>query len=191
MQLSSDLPILLVVGGSTGARSINRAIITILPELLEEVQVVHITGRRDWPEIEREIKDLTDIQLDRYQAYPYLHNEMGATLAAADLVLSRAGASSLGEYPLFGLPAILVPYPYAWRYQEVNAQYLARNNAAVILKDKDLQDRLLPLVQDLIRNQSRLEKMSQAMKKLATPAAAESIASLLYALADQRSQRKV
>jgi UDP-N-acetylglucosamine:LPS N-acetylglucosamine transferase len=85
----------------------------------------------------------------RYHAYPFLH-EMGQALAAADLVVSRAGASALGEYPLFGLPAILVPYPYAWRYQKVNADYLARRGAAVRLNDEDLPARLAGEVRALL-----------------------------------------
>ena len=60
---------------------------------------------------------------------------MGLAFAAADLVVSRAGASILGEYPLFGLPSILIPYPYAWRYQKVNADYLATRGAAIRLDD--------------------------------------------------------
>lgn len=191
LKLSPELPILLVVGGSTGARSINRALSAILPELLEEMQVVHLAGKRDWVEVDQAKENLREAQRSRYRAFPYLHAEMGAALTAADLVLSRAGASSLGEYPLFGLPAILVPYPYAWRYQEVNARYLARREAAVILDDRDLQDSLLPIVLDLIRDQSRREKMSQAMARLARPEAANSIGSLLYKLAGERSRRKV
>lgn len=191
LKLSPELPILLVVGGSTGARSINRALSAILPDLLGEMQVVHLAGKRDWVEVDQAKENLREAQRSRYRAFPYLHAEMGAALTAADLVLSRAGASSLGEYPLFGLPAILVPYPYAWRYQEVNARYLARRDAAVILDDRDLQDSLLPIVQDLIRDQSRREKMSQAMARLARPEAAQSIGSLLYKLAGERSRRKV
>ena len=99
---------------------------------------------------------------------PYSH-EMGAALAAADLVLSRAGASTLGEYPLFGLPAVLVPYPYAWRYQKVNADFLAERNAAVILQDELLEDKLLSVVKDLLLNTNKLEAMRAAMKKLSRP----------------------
>ncbi len=98
-----------------------------LPALVEMAQIVHITGELDWPNVEAKMKELTKAQSARYHAFPYLHEEMGAALAAADLALSRAGASTLGEYPLFGLPAILVPYPHAWRYQKVNADYLVRH----------------------------------------------------------------
>jgi UDP-N-acetylglucosamine--N-acetylmuramyl-(pentapeptide) pyrophosphoryl-undecaprenol N-acetylglucosamine transferase len=113
---------------------------------------------------------------------PYLH-EMGAALAAADLVLSRAGASTLGEYPLFGLPAVLVPYPYAWRYQKVNADFLAEHNAAIILQDELLNDKLLSVLKDLLLNKHKLEAMRAAMKKLSHPNAASVIASQLLELA--------
>jgi UDP-N-acetylglucosamine--N-acetylmuramyl-(pentapeptide) pyrophosphoryl-undecaprenol N-acetylglucosamine transferase len=109
LDLQPDLPTLLVFGGSKGARSINRALFPALPDLLAEMQIVHVSGTLNWPEVEEICQGLTDQQLQRYHAYPYLHAEMGAAFQAADLVLSRAGASSLGEFPIFGLPAILVP----------------------------------------------------------------------------------
>lgn len=191
LNLSALLPVLLVIGGSTGARSINRALLAILPQLLEEMQVVHIAGKRDWKEVESFEKMLTDQQLARYRAYPYLHREIGAALAIADLVLSRAGASSLGEYPLFGLPAILVPYPYAWRYQEVNARYLVERGAAAMIPDQDLPDRLLPAVRELMNNPSRREKMGQAMSELARPDAAKSIGDIILRMAAGKSKGRV
>jgi UDP-N-acetylglucosamine--N-acetylmuramyl-(pentapeptide) pyrophosphoryl-undecaprenol N-acetylglucosamine transferase len=118
----------------------------------------------------------------RYHAMPYSH-EMGAALATADLVLSRAGASSLGEYPFFGLPAVLVPYPYAWRYQKVNADYLVRQKAAVFLQDELLDDTLLSVLTDLLGDPRKRAEMGAAMKSLARPNAAERIASHLVQLA--------
>jgi UDP-N-acetylglucosamine--N-acetylmuramyl-(pentapeptide) pyrophosphoryl-undecaprenol N-acetylglucosamine transferase len=126
----------------------------------------------------------------RYLPYPYLHREMGAALKAADLVVSRAGASSLGEYPLFGLPAILVPYPYAWRYQMVNAQYLEAHGAGVIVEDADLQVKLLPVISELMRDSDRRASMQEAMQSLAKPNAARSIAELVHELASQTAQER-
>jgi undecaprenyldiphospho-muramoylpentapeptide beta-N-acetylglucosaminyltransferase len=191
LHLSLDLPVLLVVGGSKGARNINRALFAALPDLLPEMQVVHITGRLDWDETQSVQDSLSQEQLPRYHAYPYLHAEMGAALASADLALSRAGASTLGEYPLFGLPAILVPYPYAWQYQRVNAQYLADQGAAIVVNDENLAEDLRSVVQELIRNKGRLESMSAAMSRLARPDAAKQIGGLLYSMVKAKDPGKV
>ena len=121
LELREDLPVVFVFGGSKGARSINRALLAVLPGILPDAQVLHISGSLDWPEIEAASQALPAELAERYHPYPYLHEEMGAALSVADLVVSRAGASTLGEFPLFGIPAILVPYPYAWRYQRINA----------------------------------------------------------------------
>ena len=127
--ISGKLPVLLVFGGSQGARSINMAVLNHLRALLEKFEIIHLSGEWDWQIVKAAREQLPVELAARYHALPYLH-EMGAALAAADLVVSRAGASSLGEFPLFGLPALLVPYPHAWRYQKVNADYLTRRGAA-------------------------------------------------------------
>lgn len=187
--LSSNYPTLLVFGGSKGARSINQAILRILPQLLIDTQVIHISGHLDLPDVER-ARGLLDADLQpRYHIYPYLHAEMGAALRAANLVVSRAGASVLGEYPLFGVPAILVPYPHAWRYQEVNARYLEERGAAIVLSDEDLSIQLLPTIRGLLEDSNRRDSMRQAIQGLARPEAAHSIAHLLYNLAEAHSQR--
>jgi UDP-N-acetylglucosamine--N-acetylmuramyl-(pentapeptide) pyrophosphoryl-undecaprenol N-acetylglucosamine transferase len=183
LDLSPDLPILLVFGGSKGARSINQALDSILPELLAEMQVVHITGRLDWEEVKEKRDRFTAEMQKNYRVYPFLHEEMGAALRSADLVVSRSGASILGEYPIFELPSILVPYPHAWRYQKTNAKYLVDRNAAIWVRDEELQDRLLTEVLSLIDDQERLERMKSALREMAKPAAAETIARELVALA--------
>ncbi len=192
LALNPEIPTLLVFGGSKGARSINRALLAVLPELLAEMQVVHISGKLDWAEVEAAQNALDPAAAEHYRPYPYLHTErMGAALAAADLVISRAGASTLGEFPFFGLPAILVPYPYAWRYQKVNAQYLEQRGAAVMVEDADLAVQLLPLVKDLMQDQQRLSAMRSAMRALAHPNAAGSIAEMLRDLAAKHNQERM
>jgi UDP-N-acetylglucosamine--N-acetylmuramyl-(pentapeptide) pyrophosphoryl-undecaprenol N-acetylglucosamine transferase len=174
--LQSDLPVLLVFGGSKGAHSINMALLANLPTLLEKVQIIHISGELDWPVVQSQHQSLPSHLSNRYRPFPYLHEEMGAALAAADLAVSRAGASSLGEFPLFGLPAILVPYPHAWRYQKVNADYLKQHGAALVLEDADLQQSLVPTIFSLLEDAPRLEKMRLAMRALSIPDAASRLA---------------
>lgn len=186
--LLEDLPVLLVFGGSKGARSINQALVGALPELLQEMQIIHITGRLDWQMMEKARADLSTQQLNRYRPYPYLYDEIGAAMHLADLALTRGGAATLGEMPIFGLPAILVPYPYAWRYQRVNANYLMKRGAAEIIEDSQLAEQIVPKVRGLMADAAKREKMSQAMHSLAKPEASARIASLLTDLAKSTDQ---
>lgn len=182
LSISGDLPVLLVLGGSKGARSINLAVLSNLRTLLAKFEIIHISGEKDWQTVKTMREHLPVELTARYHAMSYLH-EMGAALASADLVVSRAGASSLGEYPLFALPAILVPYPHAWRYQKVNADYLTRRGAAIILQDQHLNDELLVTLNVLLENPNKLKAMRAAMFELSHPRAAEKIASALIQLA--------
>lgn len=180
--ISSGLPTLLIFGGSKGARSINTTVLNNLRELLAKFEIIHLSGELDWTLVKHNREQLPMELATRYHALPYLH-DMGAALAAADLVISRAGASCLGEYPLFGLPAILVPYPYAWRYQKVNADYLTGRGAAVILEDQALKHELLQTLKVLWENPNKLKAMRAAMFELSHPRAADKIASKLIELA--------
>ena len=113
----------------------------ILPELLQTIQVIHISGTFTWPKVEANLANMPEELRPYYRAYPYLHEEMGAGFRAADLVLARAGASMLGEAPTFGLPSIMVPLTFAWRYQKVNADYLSDHGAAIQLTDEQLPEK--------------------------------------------------
>ncbi len=186
LDLEPGRPILLAMGGSRGAQSINQALWAGLRDMLLHLQVVHITGVSNWSEATAVRGRLPRHLETAYHPFPYLHERMGAALAAADLVISRAGASTLGEYPLFGLPAVLVPYPYAWRYQQTNAQHLARRGAAVVLPDAELDARLLPTILGLIQDPARLQAMGRAASEMAKPEAAAIIGEALLALPECR-----
>lgn len=178
----------LVTGGSQGARSLNRAVAAALPDWLKDYQVVHLSGQLDWAEVEQARAALPEPLQAHYHAWPFLH-EMGWALAAADLVVSRAGASILGEYPLFGLPAVLVPYPYAWRYQKVNADYLAERGAAIRVDDETLPACLAQVVRGLLEDPARLAQMRAAARAAAVPGAARRIAEELQALGTPGTSR--
>jgi len=176
-------PVLLVFGGSQGARSINRAVSEGLERLLQAAQVIHISGRRDadWTQARR--ASLPEALRARYHLYDYLHDEMTDALLAADLAVSRAGASTLGEFPAVGLPAVLVPYPYAGAHQWANARYLVEAGAAVAIADADLGRDLVPTVLDLLADDDRRAAMGRAARSLARADAAQRIAHELKELA--------
>ena len=180
--LASADPVLLVMGGSRGARSINRALGEVLEQVLDMTQVVHLSGRLDWAWASERRDALPEGLRQRYALFPYLH-DMGSALASADLALCRAGASTLGELPFFGLPAILVPYPHAWRYQRVNAAWLSEQGAAVTLRDEQLKDELLPMLRQLLADEERLSRMENRARALARPEAATRLAEVLLRLA--------
>lgn len=180
--LDPEKKVLFVIGASQGAHSINQAIAADLPSLLELCEVVHVSGQADEPWL-AEIRDGLPGELDkRYHLFGYLHEETPWAMAAADLAVCRSGASVLGELPAVGLPAVLVPYPYAGGHQRVNARYLERHGASVVLDDDEL-GRLLPLVGELLHDEHRLEEMRDASRRLARPDAAKRVAGILLELA--------
>jgi UDP-N-acetylglucosamine:LPS N-acetylglucosamine transferase len=155
----------------------------VLEHVLELAQVVHVSGELDWPWVAERCEALPVALRLRYHAFSYLYEEMGPALAAADLALCRAGASTLGELPFFGLPAVLVPYPHAWRYQRVNAGWLVERGAAVHLDDGRLTDELLPMLRRLLGDRIALAEMSEQMQALSRPGAAAHLARELLTLA--------
>jgi UDP-N-acetylglucosamine--N-acetylmuramyl-(pentapeptide) pyrophosphoryl-undecaprenol N-acetylglucosamine transferase len=186
-----DLPpgrkTLFVFGGSRGAQAINRALMSALPSLLQDFQVIHISGTLTWPEVEQFTQALNPALRQWYRPFPYLHDEMGAAFRAADLVVARAGASMLGEGPAFGLPAVLVPLTFAWRYQKVNADYLVERGAAVQLTDETLAAELAPTVTALLSDPDRLSAMSAAAKALDIPGATARLAGFITNLAKEKA----
>jgi UDP-N-acetylglucosamine--N-acetylmuramyl-(pentapeptide) pyrophosphoryl-undecaprenol N-acetylglucosamine transferase len=178
------------MGGSRGARSINQALASILEDVLSIAQVVHVSGTLDWPVVEAQRDALPAALRARYRAYPYLHERIGAALAAADLTVCRAGASTLGELPFFGLPAVLVPYPHAWRYQRVNAEWLSQRGGAIWVSDEDLEEKLWPTLRELLEDRERLARMAENMREFARPDAAKRLANELLSLAGPSSGGK-
>ncbi|MBN1427517.1 MAG: glycosyltransferase [Anaerolineae bacterium] len=182
--LLESKPALLIFGGSTGAHGISRAVMEKLPQILADWQVLHLVGRRDWDWVQASVVGLSAEAAACYHPHQYLHsNEMALALTAADLIVSRAGASILGEFPLFELPAILVPYPYAWRYQKTNADILASRGAAVRVDEENLQEELLPLLSRLRRDVSERGRMAAASGMLKKPDAVARLADGLIDLA--------
>jgi len=173
--LDSAKKTLLVFGGSRGARSINIAVIDALPKLLAggDVQIIHVTGELDADRAEA-VKNTPG-----YHPFAYLHDDMGLAMAAADLCVCRSGASTLGELPYFGLPSILVPYPHAWRYQKVNADYLASRGAALVLPDEQMSDKLVDEVQRLLTSPDALATLQKAAAALRQEDAAAHLVTLL------------
>lgn len=174
--LDANRKTILVTGGSRGARTINIAVGDILPELLQEtVQIVHVTGTLDYERAAEQVKD--HIDHPHYHLYNYLDSqEMGLAFAASDIIIGRSGASALGEFPYFGAASLLIPYPYAWRYQRTNADWLATQGAGIRINDEDMAQQLLATLQSLLHEPERLEQMQAAAKSLHTGYGAENIA---------------
>ncbi len=174
--LDPALPTLLVMGGSLGAHAINVVIHDALRAVLEEAQVVHITGPDEEHWLIRARDELPTPELrSRYHPLAYT-NQIALAMGAADLAVVRAGASTLGELPVSGLPAIVIPG--AFSDQRHNAAYLHERGAAVTLTEDEL-DELPPLILGLLRDTQRREAMAAAMRDLARPDATQRIAALM------------
>ncbi len=191
LKISPDEKFVFITGGSRGAHTINIATleaISLLAEqgdFLDKIRFLHHTGEDDFAYFQREIerKKLP------CQVKPYIHN-IAEVYAASDLIVCRAGAMTIAEITARGLPAILIPYPYASaRHQEYNARLLEEKGAATIISDKDLSGGILAQrLKKLLEDEVKLKEMSQNSKALAHPSAVDKVVELVKALAKDKER---
>ncbi len=176
--------ILLVFGGSQAVRRINDAVTAALPRLVERVRVVHVTGDAGYAAALTAREALPEALRDRYRPHAFLYgDEMTRALAAADLAVGRAGASSIAEAAAFALPMAIVPYPHASGHQRRNAELHAAAGAAMLVEDEDLDADRLVEVAGLLADPAAHAAMSAAARELARPDAADAVADLVLASA--------
>ncbi len=171
--LHDRAPVVLVCGGSQGARTLNRAMAGIVRRLgPEEAQFLWMTGKSE----AAAARDAAREAGDHVQAFPFI-DDMPAACTAADLIISRAGASSTAEIAVLGKPSVLVPYPFATdNHQEHNARAFEEAGAAVLLKDGECTvDRLESLLRELLADGEKRAAMGAAAATLANPLAAETV----------------
>ena len=180
----------LVSGGSRGARAINRAMIRVLALAAPhpEVQFLHVTGKAEYEDVMARLKaEGVDLAAAPHlKVEPYLYN-MPEAMAMTDLAVFRAGATGLAELTARGIPAILVPYPFAAEnHQEHNARALERAGAARVILNGDLTaEALSALLAELLSEPHKLEAMAAASRALGRPQAAEAIAGIVLKLAGE------
>ncbi len=186
LALSAELPTLLVFGGSQAVRRLNDAVADALPKLLERANVVHLTGESSYAEALRRREALPLERRARYRPFPFLRDEMADALVAADLLIGRAGSSTLAEATAVGLPMVVVPYPHAAAHQVANALGLVAAGAAQLIADEDFDGPALLRASAILDDGPALAAMSAASRALGRPGAARATAELLLALAEHR-----
>lgn len=181
-QLETNRKTLLAFGGSQGSRKINQAVLELARQLEQNdlgarFQIIHATGPDRFEEVAQSLPEFKDLI---YRNYPEI-DRMGLAYAAADLVISRAGAGTIAELCACGKPAVLVPYPHAAAdHQTKNARMLSDSGAALVIKDSELTgEKLFKLVNELFSNPQKLSAMAENARKLARVDAARIISSYI------------
>lgn len=188
MNFSVSKKTLLIIGGSLGARTINQSIIAHLPELLNsDVQVIWQTGKNYFEECKAALVDKAGLEDEKRIICTDFVSQMPLAYALADLVISRAGASSISELCLLGKASILVPSPnVAEDHQTHNAMALVKKNAAVLVKDIDAKECLISTALSMIRDDEQLQALHENILSLALPNSARIIADEVIKLAQDR-----
>jgi UDP-N-acetylglucosamine--N-acetylmuramyl-(pentapeptide) pyrophosphoryl-undecaprenol N-acetylglucosamine transferase len=184
--LDPDLPVVLVFGGSQGARTLNRATVKAFGQARTPFQVLHITGEQEYRAVAQELKK-PDAN-PGYQAHPFL-DDFPLALAAADAVVARAGGS-VAEILARGVPSLLVPYPHAaGDHQSMNAKRVAAEGAALTVADADLKADRLAAAVDILLDPEVSRTMRAAALRLARPEASERIADVVVELVAARAEK--
>jgi UDP-N-acetylglucosamine--N-acetylmuramyl-(pentapeptide) pyrophosphoryl-undecaprenol N-acetylglucosamine transferase len=179
----ADARLLLVFGGSQAVRRFNAAVAEALPALVERTHVIHVTGDDGYAAALAGREELPEPLRDRYRPFPFLRDDMGSALAAADLVIGRAGSSTLAEVTALGLPMVVVPYPHAAGHQLANARILADAGAARLVRDEAFDAAAVLAGAALLDDLATHARMAAAARSLGRPGAAAAVATLIRAVA--------
>lgn len=178
--------VLLVFGGSQAARRLNGAVLEALPTLTERFWCLHVAGPEGYAAALAARNALPAERQARYRPFPFLHTEMSDALAASDLLVGRAGASTLAEAAAFGLPVVIVPYPGAAGHQLANAERVVAAGAGRLVPDEQFDAAALLEAATIVERPAEHAAMAAAARDLARPGAADAVAELALALALRR-----
>jgi UDP-N-acetylglucosamine--N-acetylmuramyl-(pentapeptide) pyrophosphoryl-undecaprenol N-acetylglucosamine transferase len=182
--LPPDSQVILVAGGGLGSKTINELMVKIAPRLLQSnlaLQIIHLAGRQHEKAVKKAYAGHLDkAQLSRVSCQGFTP-ELFKYSGAADLIISRAGATAIAEYALQGKACIIVPSPFlAGGHQLKNAEELAKRDAATIVADNVAEDEMLAIINQLLANDHRRWQLSENIHKLAAPQAAKKLAAIVY-----------
>jgi UDP-N-acetylglucosamine--N-acetylmuramyl-(pentapeptide) pyrophosphoryl-undecaprenol N-acetylglucosamine transferase len=180
-----DGRLLLVFGGSQAVRRFSTAVEAALPRLVERWHVLQVTGEDGYAEALAARQALPESLRSRYRPEPFLREGMLDALAAADLVIGRAGSSTLAEVAAFGLPMVVVPYRYAGGHQRANAAAMVAAGAARLVEDEAFDADALLGAAAILDDPRTHAEMAAAARGLARPGAADAVADLVIALANR------
>ena len=181
--LYADKFTILVIGGSQGAHKINIAFFKAVSKILDKsrFQIIHLCGEKDCLFLSNGYRDL-NIEARVFSFF----RSMEHAYSASDIVISRAGATTISEIASFALPSILIPYPYARRHQLENARYLCENNAAILIMEKDLNPEILKdKILELFNNLNLQKLIGESASRFFKLQAAESLADLVLNLRNE------
>ncbi len=185
--IPDDDGLLLIFGGSQEVRRFNAAVAEALPRLIERVRVIHITGEGGYDQAAADREALPPDLRARYRPERFLTEEMTLVLAGADMVVGRAGSSTLAEVAAFGLPMVVVPYPHAAGHQRRNAEEMVGAGAARLIEDGDFDAEALLAAAAILDHPDEHAAMAAAARSLARPGAAAAVAELVLASAERRA----
>lgn len=171
-KLKKDLPVILITGGGTGSKTINELLEKSLPKIVQFAQVIHTSG----------FGKRIGFDSENYNQYEFLSHEMPEALCAADLVVSRAGLSTLTELSVCAKPAIIIPLHKT--HQEFNAKYFQKHNAAVVLSEPSLNPEVFTSsLRGLIADKNKLKSLSENIKKIMPSDGAKRVSAILLDIA--------
>ncbi|MBI4094312.1 MAG: UDP-N-acetylglucosamine--N-acetylmuramyl-(pentapeptide) pyrophosphoryl-undecaprenol N-acetylglucosamine transferase [Candidatus Liptonbacteria bacterium] len=177
-------PVILILGGSQGSQRLNEFVLVNLEAIVAEAQVIHQVGTRHIQFVEYAAKTKDEMVLRRYRAVPYLGEDLKTALAAADLVVARAGSGTLFEIAAFGKPSLLIPLREAARdHQRQNAYAFQKTGGAIVLEEENLVPGIfMREVTVLLRDPARRTRMGERARSLFNPGAAAAVADAIFAV---------